>query len=274
MISEDKKTKGLGIDAQKIKETLLNFVVPLIAFGVTFALFIIVIHPSYKKLPELKAELTTKANLKQTLSTKIQRLNRLVDFKPVVEEDSALVDRVLVSEEEVPRLLDQVNQMATDSGMSVTRLSYSYGNTTSSDKTEKKAFSSVSVSLGSDANYDQIILLMQSVEKAARFVSVPNFRYSAGTSTAGNKVLNASFSLDSPYLFVQSTAVTDEPIELDIASQKFIDFINMIKELKYYEFINPSIEVVKEEPVAESTLTTGTNPATGTQPSGTVPATE
>jgi Tfp pilus assembly protein PilO len=274
MTPEEKKAKGLGIDTKRIRETLLNFVVPLVAFGITLGLFIIVIYPSYKKLPELKTELTTKSNLKLSLNTKLQRLNRLVDFKPVVEEDSALVDRVLVSEEEVPRLLDQVNQIATDAGMSITRLSYSYGSSGTSDKTEKKAFSSVSVSLGADANYDQIILLMKSVEKAARFVSIPNFRYSAGTSSVGDKLLNASFSLDSPYLFVKSTAVTDEPIDLDIASQKFIDFINMIKELKYYEFINPNIEVVKEEPVAATATTTETTPATGAQTTGSVPATE
>lgn len=275
MKPEDKKAKGSKIDTGKIKETLLNFVVPLVAFGVTFALFIIVIYPSYKKLPVLKAELTSKTSLKQTLNTKLQRLNRLVDFKTVVEEDSALVDRVLVSEEEVPRLLDQVNQIATDAGMSITRLSYSYGSTGSSDKTEKKAFSSVSVSLGSDANYEQIILLMQSVEKAARFVSVPNFRYATGTSSTGDKTLNASFSLDSPYLFVQSTAVTDEPLDLDISSQKFIDFINMIKELKYYEFINPNIEVIKEEPEEEEKEeATAETPATETQTSGSVPATQ
>ncbi len=271
MKPEDKKTKGINIDTSRIKETLLNFVVPLIAFGITFALFFIVIYPSYRKLPGLKAELATKTALKQTLTVKLQRLNRLVDFKPVVEEDSALVNRVLVSEEEVPRLLDQVNQIATDAGLSVTRLSYSFGNASSSDKTEKKTYSSVSVSLGADANYDQIVLIMQLIEKAARFVSVPNFRYSVGTSTAGDKMLNVSFSLDSPYLFVQSNAVTDEPLELDISSQKFIDFINMIKELKYYEFINPNIEAVKEEPEKETAATTTT---TETTTSGSVPATE
>lgn len=276
MKPEDKKTKSIGIDTKRIKETLLNFVVPLISFGITFVLFIVVIYPSYKKLPELKLDLSRKVNMKQTLNTKLQRLNRLVDFKSVVEEDSALVDRVLVSEEEVPRLLDQVNQIATDAGMSITRLSYSYGNSSSTDKTQKKTYSSVSVSLGTDANYDQIVLLMKAVEKAARFVSVPNFRYSTGTSNTGDKKLTSSFSIDSPYLFVQSAAVTDEPIELDIASQKFIDFINMIKELKYYEFVNPSIEVVKEEPEEETeTVTTETVPAAPeTVTTGSAPATE
>jgi len=252
MKPEDKKTKGINIDTGRLKENLLNFVVPIVAIAIAIALAIFVIYPSFKKLPLVKADLSSKAGMKQTLSTKLQRLNRLVDFKSVVDEDSGLVNKVLVSEEEVPRLLDQVNQIATNAGMSVTRLSYSYGSSGTSDKNKTKAYSSVSISLGTDTNYEQIILLMQSVENAARFVSVPNFRYSTGTSNTGDKKLTASFSLDSPYLLVQSNAVTDEAIELDISSQKFIDFINMIKGLKYYEFLNPNIEVVKEESEEEA----------------------
>jgi len=143
--------------------------------------------------------------------------------------------------------LDQVNQIATDSGMSVTRLSYSYGSTsTMSSETEvKKPYSSVTVSLGTDSSYDQIIVFLQSVENAARFLSVPNFRYASSMNATGDKKLSSGFALDSPYLSVQSTAVTDEPVALDISSQSFVTFINMIKSLKYYEFVNPNIEVVK-----------------------------
>lgn len=254
MKPEDKKPKfGLSINMEKIKGTLLNFVVPLVALAISLTLIFLVIVPSTKKLPQAKEELTKKLNLKQTLNTKLLNLNRLVDFKVVLDEDSGLVNQVLVSEAEVPRLLDQVNQIATNSGMVVTRLSYSYGSSGTSEKAEEKSFDTVTVSLGSDSNYYQLILFMQSIENVARYVSVPIFRYSMGISTSGETKLAASFSVDSPFLFVQSTAVTDEPINLDISSQSFIDFINMIKGLKYYEFLNPNIPVVKEEPKKEGT---------------------
>ena len=255
MKPEEKKPKlELGFDAQKIKSVLLNFVVPLIAFGISLIIILVVIYPSFKNLPKIKSELATKAALKQTLTTKLLTLNKLVDFKTVVEEDSNLVNKVLVLEEQVPRLLDEVNQIATDSGMSVTRLSYSYGNTTtSSDTAAKKAYSSVTISLGTDSSYDQIIVFLQAAENAARFLSVPNFRYASGMNATGEKKLSSSFALDSPYLSVQSTAVTDDPITLDISSQGFVTFINMIKSLKYYEFINPNIEVVKTPEVSETT---------------------
>lgn len=256
MKPEEKKKQGLNIDTSKLKGVLINFVVPLIAFGLSLLLIILIVYPYFKNLPSIKGDLRQKEQLERVLNDKIVILNRLVDFKSVVDEDSALVNKVLVNEMEVPRLLDQVNQIATNSGMNVTRLSYSYGGTGASDIGEEKqvSYGTVSVALGTDSSFEQLVVFMKAIENAARFVSVPNFRYSATTTAAGESKLGGSFSIDSPFLFVQSTAVTDEPVTLDISSQSFVDFINMVKGLKYYEFLNPNIEVVKSEAPKEGTM--------------------
>lgn len=263
---EDKKKQSLNIDTSKIKEVLINFVVPLIASGLSL-LLIIIVYPYFKNLPNIKEDLRQKEQLKRVLNDKIVVLDRLVDFKSVVDEDSNLVNRVLVNEAEVPRLLDEVNQIATNSGMDVTRLSYSYGGSGTSDIGEDKqvSYSSVSVALGTESSFEQLVVFMKAIENAARFASVPNFRYSVATTIKGESKLAGSFSIDSPFLLVQSTAVTDEPVNLDIASQSFVDFINMVKGLKYYEFLNPNIEVVKTEAPKE-----GTTATTGTQPTETI----
>lgn len=269
---EKKKPSGLSIDTAKIKGVLLNFVVPLIATGVALAIIIVWIVPSFKSLPKQREELQQKEALRKILSDKLFNLNRMVDFKTIVDDDSNLVNQVLVNEAEVPRLLDEVNQIATDAGMDVTRLSYSYGSGTANiggKNAPAATYSTVSVALGADSSYEQLVLFMKSVEKAARFVSVPNFRYSKSTNTEGSTKLSGSFSLDSPFLFVQSTAVTDEPVDLDISSQTFVSFINMIKELKFYEFLNPNITVVKTETIASPSTPAGT-----TTPASTVPATQ
>lgn len=248
----EKKKVGMSLNTDAIKGTLLNFVVPLICFGISLVLLITFIYPSYKSYPIKKAELENALILKKTLQTKINYLRKLVDFKEFVDQDSDLVNKVLVSEAQVPILLDQVHQMSTESGMSVQRLSYSYSGTSGKGTDEKKDHESVSVSLGVDCAYDQIILFMQTAEKAARFVQISNYRYSMGTNREGEQKLSANFSLDSPYLFVQSSAVTDDPISLDISNQEFLNFINMIKELKYFEFKNLEIEATEEEqPIPE-----------------------
>jgi Tfp pilus assembly protein PilO len=269
MKPEEKKKPSINIDMSKIKGVLLNFVIPLIATGISILLIIVIVYPYFKNLPAIKVELTQKKQLERVLNDKIINLNRLVDFKSVVDEDSGLVNKVLVNESEVPRLLDQVNQIATNSGMDVTRLSYSFGEGVTSDigESEQVAYSTVSIALGTESSFDQLVVFMKSIENAARFVNIPNFRYSATKNTQGETKLDGSFSVVSPFLLVQSTAVIDEPVDLDISSQNFVDFINMIKGLKFYEFLNPNIEVVKTEvPKEETTIPTGTQPAENTMP--------
>ena len=65
--------------------------------------------------------------------------------------------------------------------------------------------------------------------------------------------MGLSFILTSPFLVVESSAVTDDPIDLDITDPAFIEFINEIKQMNYYDIkaedINPNIaEEVEEIP--------------------------
>jgi hypothetical protein len=54
-----------------------------------------------------------------------------------------------------------------------------------------------------------------------------------------------NFSILSPFLYVKSTAVTDDPVELDITDPRFTEFVNTLKPLKYYEFLNKEIQVIE-----------------------------
>ncbi|EKE00378.1 MAG: hypothetical protein ACD_22C00035G0001, partial [uncultured bacterium] len=94
----------------------------------------------------------------------------------------------------------------------------------------------VNVSLGSNGNQNQLIAFLENMENAARLINVKNFRYSMGEDKeTGLMTLTISFALESPYLFVESNAVTDEPIKLSISDAKFINDINKLKTLKYYK---------------------------------------
>lgn len=241
---------GINIDTKSIKRALLNFVVPLVCIASSIFLIIAFIYPMIKKYPLIKVEFDNKVVLKNTLQTKVSNLRKLIDFKEFVDEGSDLVSKVLVSEADVPKLLDQVHQISTNSGMTINRLSYSYGG--GGDKSSD-SYNTVIVSLGTETNYGQIILFMESVENASRFIVVPSFRYSLGRSTENTSNLSANFSIDSPYLFVQSNAVTDEAVNLDISSQEFVGFINEMKSLRHYEFLNIDVEAIEETEEEEST---------------------
>ena len=245
MPEENKVKKETSMLIYKIKDTVLNFLIPLIAVVGTVLLLILYIMPSYKSLPVKKQELEGKITLKNTLTDKASDLNRLVDYKSVFDENSDIVNKVLVSEPEVPRLLDQASQLAEKSGASLEKLSFSY----SSKGNSSTGLDTVSVSMGVNSSFEQLVLLMELIENASRFVSVPSFRYSVSDKTTSEKAaVSSTFSIDSPYLFVQSSAVTDDPIRIDVTSNEFLDFMNMLKELDYYDFINKNIQAEEEKP--------------------------
>lgn len=252
MPEENKPKSDISGALNKLKDTLLNFLLPLIAIIGAVLLGALYIVPSYKSLPVKKDELQRKVTLRNTLSQKVTDLNRLVDYKSAFDENLEVVNKVLVPEAEVPRLLDQASQMTEKAGMELDRLSYSYGSMgeTGGD------FDTVTVSMGTKSSLEQLILFMELVEKASRFVSVPSFRYSVSDRTAdAGGAVSSTFSVDSPYLFVQSSAVTDDPIRIDVTSPDFISFMNMIKGLDYYDFINRDIKAEEEKPKEEEEAT-------------------
>jgi Tfp pilus assembly protein PilO len=248
MIPEETKEKTGNIEniLAKVKGTLLNFIVPLLSVLSAVLILSLYVYPTYKELPVKKAELDKKTALRDTLSKKVDALSKLIDFKDVFDENLNVVNKVLVPEPEVPRLLDQASQIASRAGMDIDRLSYSY----SSKGAEKSSFEKVTVSMSVKSSFEQLVLFMELVEKAARYVSVPNFRYAISASTGDEDfgLLSSSFSLDSPYLFVESSAVTDEPIGIDMTSNDFTEFMSMLKGLDYYDFVNKDIQAEEEKP--------------------------
>ncbi len=248
MPEQENKKSIMGGAFSKLKDSLLNFIVPLVAFAVIVLLSVLYIYPSFKELPLKKQELEEKIVIKNNLSEKVNDLDRLKSFQSVLDENLEIVNKVLVPEPEVPRLLDQATQIAEKSGMLIEKLSYSY----SSKGSGGAGFDNVTVSMGVKSNYDQLILFMELVEKASRYVSVPSFRYSL-SSASTDGLGSSNFSLDSPYLFVQSAAVTDDPINLDISDSKFVDFMGMLKGLDYYDFINKDIQAEEEKADEEKT---------------------
>ena len=246
MPEENKVKKEVSSVLYKIKDTVLNFLVPLIAILGSLLLGILYILPSFKSLSTKRSELESKIALKNTLDDKVSYLKKLVDLKETLDENSEIVNKVLVSEPEVPRLLDQATQIAEKAGMSLDRLSYSYS---SKDESETE-MDTVTVSMDVNSSFEQLILFMELVEKSARFVSIPNFRYtfSERTDEENTGAVSSTFSLDSPYLFVQSSAVTDDPIKIDVTSVEFINFMEMLKNLDYYDFVNQNIQAEEKKP--------------------------
>jgi Tfp pilus assembly protein PilO len=249
--------KGLQLGA--LGDTLLNYIVPLVALVLSGLIGVFILVPSYKNLPELEAQLNSKKKLKHDLTMKLENINRLSDFKNVVDENSQLVDRALVSQELVPGLLTQIDKIARDSGFKLSRLNYGLGTTTQTGVSgDAVTYDFVTVNLGVNGSFEQLKTFLRNLENSARIINVDKFRYSLSESEEGES-LGVTFVLMSPYLYVESEAVIDEPIDLDISNPDFISLINKIKNLRYYDpyEVNLSVPVVEtKEDEAEEEETT------------------
>lgn len=241
------KKSSIDIDINAIKGAIINFIVPLICLGLTTAIFFIFLFPSYKAIPDLKIQLDEKNTLENQLKSKLSNLNRLVDFQSVVDENSSLVNKVLVSEAAVPALLTQIDNIAKNSGLQISKLNYSFG----SAANESGPYDVVNVNLAVEGSFTQTVTFLKELENAARIINVDTVRYSID-SNEGALAMSSDFVLVSPYLYVESTAVTDEPVDLDISSAKFQSLIARLKNMKYYDASTLSVPpVATEVPAAE-----------------------
>ncbi|MFA6981665.1 MAG: type 4a pilus biogenesis protein PilO [Patescibacteria group bacterium] len=257
---------SMNLDVSKLRGALVNFIIPLICIGASIFVGLLFLMPSLKDKPVLIAQLTKNQNLNKQLQDKKATLNDLIDFRSVVEENAQLMDTVLVSEATVPELLAQISMIAQESGFEITRLTYSYAGkpATSSAVSSSTApvpaatYENVTVSLGVRGSYDQLTTFLGSIENAGRLVDVENYRYSRDKEG----ILDVNFTLNSPYLFVQSSAVTDESITLDMTSPDFVALLNKVKALRIYKVTPEDIsELVVEETTEEEGGETAETPA-------------
>ncbi len=234
------------IDTGAIKSLLANFIVPLAAIGVAIVLILLVIVPGIKGKPALIAELDEKVALATTLEEKYRKLNTLLDYKASVEENRILVSEVLPEESLVPQLLTQIDMIAKDAGLEVTNLSYSIGGAgvpADAESTDPRS-KMISVSLGANGSYDQVLTFLANLEKAGRIVTATNLRYSVQDGTAGGPgSLALSLTLLSPYVELNTEAVTDDPITFDITDE---GFGTLMDELKGYKIYRISVDEIIE----------------------------
>jgi len=240
MIKDTVKEQKSHMDTSHLKQVLINFVVPLGMLIITLVIVLLVLKPAFKNKPLLTNDLVSKKQLRDDLQSKLVTLNRLVDFQNIVSENSALVDKVLVSEQEVPALMSQISQIAQNSGFSIKRLTYALESLKKEDPDSVK-HELITVNLGVEGNVHQLLSFLKDTENAARLLSVQKFRY-AIADTDSDTQLSVNLLITSPFLYVRSDAVTDDPIDLDISDTSFINLMNKLKNMHYYSSVYTQVK--------------------------------
>src|SRR3989344_3481872 len=232
------------------KDFFIYFLLPILLLGGTAALSVLIAYPAYKDLPVKDSELKALQEKDLRLDQKLKKLNDLTDFKEIVDEDLKLVNFALPSESEVPLLLTEVQQIAKESGLAIGALNYS-----SSGPNEAGDTSRVNVFLNAKGNFSQTKTFLVTLEKAARIVDISTIRFSSlkGASPQSLEVseIDLSLGLTSPFLFVESKAVTEDPITIDIRDGAFVKFMNNLKNYKVYETVVDTSNIGKENPFVQ-----------------------
>ncbi|MEK7595834.1 MAG: type 4a pilus biogenesis protein PilO [Patescibacteria group bacterium] len=239
-----------GIKKPRVQKAfLVGTVFPLALLLGTVLLFFFVLYPKYKELPQKRDDIVKLKQKADALEGKIKKLNDLVDFKDVLQENSDLLDAAMPSQAEVPILLTQVQLIATEAGLNIKNLSYS----SSSDSGEKSG--EVNVLLSADGNFNQVTAFISSVEKAARLIDISTIRLTAieenKTDELATGKLEISLGLKSPYFFVESKATTEDAITIDLNNSDFAAFMNRLKELRIYKTTVDTTNIGKENPFSK-----------------------
>lgn len=256
---------------KSIKDTILNFIVPIVALVLTLVLVLAVLMPAIRTGPDLRDELQQKRTLEGQLRTKMGILNKLFDFEVIVDENAKILTKALADESSVPELLTQIDIIAKESGLSVTKLSYSItdvGTSPDSEQDEPLSYQAVIINLGTLGGYDQNTTFLRNLANSARLVDVVSYRFSGENDDDGFNYAS-TFILRSPYLSVNSEAVTDAPITVDISDPEFQAVLETVKGLKHYditantEYLDveesdlEDVEAIEEEEEATDETDTG-----------------
>lgn len=225
--------QDIKMDTTGIRNAMVNFLVPILALLASVLLVLLVIVPGLSRGPELQTQLSETETLEATLRAKLTTLNRLLDFNNVLDEYVSLFGRALTDEPKVPELLTQIDQIARESGLAVTKLSYSIADAEALGE-QALPYSVVVVNLGTLSTYDQITTFLSRLEEAARLVDVINYRFSSEIS-AGEGIYAGTFILRTPYRFVGGRAVTDVPVNIDITDAGFMRILDKVKALRFYD---------------------------------------
>ncbi len=235
-VEEHEKKK---LDTLAFKRFIANFLIPITALIISALLFIFVILPSINEIPLLRADLNEKQALVDQLDAKLLKLRNLTDFKGSVDENNELLSTVLVEEPLVPQLLTQIDRIAGESGVTITKINYATSeNTGPADpnaEVVKPPYNVVTINVGSDSTYDQIVTFLSNLENAGRVVDINSIRFNTLEDEERSGIFSSSFVISSPYVKVETSAVTDDPISFDLANAQFQNLMSKLKALKIYD---------------------------------------
>ncbi len=248
-----------------VEKYLLDFMIPLACLVLSLVLGIFVLRPSISKLPELQQTNEEATALDLQLTEKLKNLNDLLNFKPIVSNYVDDFEVILPPEPMVPQLLTQVDTLVAINGLALKDLNYTSKVVAAPSGAQPAASAQtpvapapsrfVLVNLKVVGTYNQVIPFLKNMETSGRVLKVDSvklskFRVGPRDEEVVEDAMSMDFVLRAPYVRVQSNAVTDDPITIDINDPKFNEIRARVEGFEVYKY---NIRTLQRELITEGT---------------------
>jgi hypothetical protein len=226
--------------AQQAVEELLNFVVPIVLVGLTLAVFVLYLLPTFNALPKLGAEITDKTQEISVLQAKVAQLKSLQENRDLVVSDLVKMSWALEERDKVPELSEQVRLMSKDAGVAFRALEYSNA---AKDAVAEPA-SDVGLGLTPDPalykeekvnvsiNSASLALLTEFLRTAER--SIRLFKVESLRISTRDAVRDVSLVMSSPYLNPSFTSYSQSAAPIDLKDSAYRGFMADLDKFSNY----------------------------------------
>jgi len=224
-----------------------DYLIPVLCFLLSVLLGLLVVKPNVSSISEnVRDNKLLRVQLEE-LEAYQSQLEGYLDYQKDIEDSYLMLEQALPSEDGVPYLMTQVQQIASSSGVTVGSLQYSGGSKAALDVEEGPHIGKVRISLSGVVNPQAFISFVTNMERASRILDLEGLRYSY--SQDDNEISFSSIVV-SYYLPIVSGKLLPSVSQLRLEDSRVRGVLDSVRELKYYqvEEINLPVEMEIEEP--------------------------
>lgn len=217
----------------KYKELLLGNIKVFVGVGGSLLLFFTVILPNLNSLPDLYNKNNQESASLVSLKLKLSKIDVLITSAQAVKSGVLLADRALPSKDDVPILLNQIQAIATSSGVALKSLQFS-----GIAKSEVGSYKKVAVQAILEGSFANIVSMLTNFENTSRIINLSSFSFDSRKS--GD---NLTVNLGLVSYFLENGPKTASELSLDLSLSQTAATLDYLKKLKVYEpqIINTSV---------------------------------
>jgi Tfp pilus assembly protein PilO len=169
-----------------------------------------------------------------------EKLAGILSEAKTIATNVEVAQQALPTEDAVPALITQLEQMAKESGVGVQHLGFGEGKVAGSPVAEEgtetvsapSEMRTISLTAVVDGSYGALQTFFRNLENVSRVVNVTNFRFSPVQKKEEETSLSITLGLEAFYLPKAEGAAAEAPLTLDTGSKEYIELIKKVKELR------------------------------------------